>query len=159
MTQMIEHAHKKDELEFAAETSNLVDVQFTEFDVGGIHLGGEPRLREIGGVGIDSDHECRTAPFHFQRVEAGVAAYIEDSLAGEIGWQRVSERAPFALRIVAEKMMRRSLHARQFHVLEPVPQLVNAPLDVLWLPLDARCRCGHSALLRSEERRVGKGVD
>src|SRR4051812_47139962 len=82
VAQMIEHAHEDHEVEGLADRTDVIDVELGELDyiVVAEHLGGEPGLIEIALVAVDAEHAARSAAFHFDRIEAGIAANVENGL-------------------------------------------------------------------------------
>ncbi len=56
MAQVVEHAEEEDDIELLAESSNVVDGELAILDVEIQHLGREPCLGEVIGVGVDADH-------------------------------------------------------------------------------------------------------
>ena len=66
--QMVEHAHEDDDVEAAAERSDVVDGEAPELDIVlAERLGGEPRLGEVAPVAVDAEHEI--GPRRFISIE------------------------------------------------------------------------------------------
>src|SRR5689334_19848125 len=124
MSQVVEHSHEEDEVEFPPEFLQIVDVQLAEFDLDAVYFGGESSLREVTRVGVDADDVRGSPAFHLLRIEPSVTADVEHGLAGEIGRYGMRKRLPLALRVVAEEVMRSGLDAAQVHVLEPVSEFL-----------------------------------
>src|SRR5438105_11838077 len=110
VAQMVEYPKKQHEVETLAERADVIDRELREFDIETGHLGREARLLEIALVVIDREHPRGAAALHFQGIKAGIAADIEDALAGKIGRDRVGEMPPFHRRVVAEKMVGGGFH-------------------------------------------------
>src|SRR5436309_10979162 len=111
MTQMVEDPEEQHEVETLVERADVIDGELREFDIETGHLGREARLLEVTLVVIDREHPRRSAALHFQRIKPGIAADIEDALAGKIGRDRIGEMPPFHRRVIAEKMVGGSFHS------------------------------------------------
>src|SRR4051794_4805721 len=113
-----------------------------KLDIEAEHVRGKSRLREIIGIVVDTDDVGRPAPFHLDRIEAAVAADIEDTLAGEIGGKGMGKTLPFHCGVIAERMIPRRPPPIQIHVVEPRPKR----LDPLTRPVAIQhlaCRRAH----------------
>src|SRR5437016_2313878 len=104
MSQVVQHAHEKHDVKPLSQGGNVVDGQLAKLDVDAGDFRGEPRLGEVPAVGVDADHAVGVAALHLDRVEAGVAADIENGLAAKVPGYGVRKPAPFDRRIVAEEM-------------------------------------------------------
>src|SRR5690348_3981176 len=131
MTKVIEHAHEHDEIEALTELTDVVNRQLAKFDVEAAHPGGKARLRQIFIDGVDADDARCAAALQLHRVETGVAADVEDRVAGEIARNGVGEAAPFDGRIIAEKMLRRGANTVEVEIVKPGAKRVDLPLDFL----------------------------
>src|SRR5438034_10686167 len=119
MTQMVETPKEQHEVETPAERADVIDRELREFDIEAGHLGREARLLEIALVVIDREHPRGSAALHFQRIKPGVAADIEDALAGKIGRNCICEMPPFHRRVIAEKMLGGGIHPVYVEIVEP----------------------------------------
>src|ERR1051326_2977035 len=119
VSQMVKDPEEQHEVEALAECADVIDRELREFDIEAAHLSREARLPEIALVVIDREHARRAAPLHFQRIEPGIAADIEDGLAGEVGRDRIREMPPLYRRIVTEKIVRGGFHPVQVEIVEP----------------------------------------
>ena len=113
MAQVVQHAHEDDEVELLAadEAIDVVDVALHELHVEPELLAGEARLAQIDRVVVDAQHARGAAALHFERIEAAVAADVEHGLAAEIVRHGVLEELPEIGREIAQRMIRRGLHA------------------------------------------------
>src|SRR3546814_18840535 len=98
MAQVIEHAHEQDQIEALREMSDLIDRHLPELYVVSQNLGGERRLGEVAGVGVDTDATGRAAALHRHRVAAAVGAACEHAEAAESGRNGGGARAPLETR-------------------------------------------------------------
>src|SRR5512138_2163897 len=85
VAQMVKDPEEQHEVEALAERADVIDRELRELDIEARDLSREARLPEITLVVIDRQHARRAAPLHFQRIEPGIAADIENALAGEVG--------------------------------------------------------------------------
>src|SRR5512132_3809733 len=127
---MIQYAHQQHDIEPFAEPGDVIDGQLAELDLDLADLCGEASLPEIAVTGIEPDDARGPAPLHLDRVEAGVAANVENGHAGQVLRQAGGDVPPQNGRIVTQKVPRRRLHAGQVDVVEPFPQRSDAALDV-----------------------------
>src|SRR4051812_35487863 len=130
MSQMIEHAHKDDEVKFLADLGKVINRQLAEFYFCIAYLGSELSLREIAIVTIDRDDTIRAASFHFYRIKSSVAADIQHGLARQVTRYRISESAKLVLRIIAEEVIGRGKYTAQVEIVKPVPQLSDTFLNL-----------------------------
>ena len=77
------------------------------------------RLGEIDIVKIDCHHALGPALFHFDGIESGVAADIEDRHTSEVLRNSVLKPLPFRSWIVAQEVIWRGLHTRKRKVVKP----------------------------------------
>src|SRR6476620_3613408 len=105
VAQMVEYPKEQYEVETLAERADVIDRELREFDIEAGHLGCEARLLEIALVVIDREHPRGAAALHLQRIKPGVAADIENTLAGKIGRDRIGEMPPFHRGVIAKKMV------------------------------------------------------
>ena len=129
MAQVVEHAHEEDHIELLPQLGHVVDRELPKLDLETRDFRRQPRLREIAWIKIDPHHAVGSAPFHLQRVEARVAADIEDRAAREVLGNGFLEAPPFDLRVIAQKVARRSLHAIESQVVKPISERMDACLD------------------------------
>src|SRR5690606_35224568 len=125
MAQVVEHSHEDHDVEPLAERAHVIDRELAELDV---HLGDfrrETCLRQIGIIEVEAENAFCAPPLHLDRVETGIAANVENRLSGEVGGYRILEFSPFHMRIVAEKMVRRSGDAIELDIVEPGPELLD----------------------------------
>src|SRR5690606_35541891 len=125
MTQVIEHAHEDHDVKALGKRAHVVDGKLAKLDV---HLGDFRRksgLRQISIVEVEAENALRTPPLHLDRVEAGIAPDVENRLSAEIFRDCILELPPFHMRIVAEKMVRRSGDAVELDIVEPGPELLD----------------------------------
>src|SRR5216683_1614078 len=111
MPQVVEHAHEDDKVE-SLPTNQAVDVvhvALNEVDLQAELGTCEACLTQIGIVVVDPEHSARAAALHLERVEAAIAADVEDALAGQIIRKRVFEELPEVGGKVPQWVVRRSL--------------------------------------------------
>src|SRR5438874_7580768 len=106
MPQMIEDAEKEHDVEASAEGPDVIGRHLGEFDVYADNLRGKPCLPQIIRIDVDSENAGGAPQFHLNRIEPGITADVEHSLAGEIGGDRIGKPPPFDGRIVTEEMAR-----------------------------------------------------
>src|SRR5205085_2311210 len=70
------------------------------------------------------------ALFHLDRIEAGIASDVEHRLAGEVGRHGVGEALPLDVRVVAEEVIGRGLHAGEVDVVKPAAEGTDLAFDV-----------------------------
>src|SRR5258708_30112833 len=117
---MIEHTEKKHDIELLVKCSDVIDGHLCKLDFDAYDISSKARLPQIVGIDIHSQHTCRAARLHLERIEAGIAAYVENRTAAEIGRDRIGEAAPLDCRIVAEKMVWRGHDAApQINIVKP----------------------------------------
>ena len=126
---MIENAHEEHEIKALVERSNFINGKRAKLDIATIHGSGKACLRKIILVAIDAEGTARTSAFHFDTVEAGIAADIKYALARKIVWNKSPELILFDPWIIAKKMIRGRCHALQFHILEPWSKCCNPVRD------------------------------
>src|ERR1044071_9195493 len=122
VAQMVKDPEEQHEVEAFAERADVIDRELRKFDRKSAHLSREARLLEIALVVIDREHARRAAPLHFQRIEPGVAADIENALAGEVSRDRIREMPPLHRRVVTEKMVGGGFHSVQVQIVEPLAE-------------------------------------
>src|SRR5690606_15632719 len=125
MAQVVKNAHEDDDVEPLAKRAHVIDRELAELDV---HLGDfrrETCLRQIGIIEVEAENAFCAPPLHLDRVETGIAANVENRLSGEVGGYRILEFSPFHMRIVAQKMVRRSGDAVELDIVEPGPELLD----------------------------------
>lgn len=130
VAQVIEHAHENDEIELLLQPPHLIDRHLMELDVEARVFGCEACLAQIMRIGIDADDPACIAPLHFQRVEAGIAADIENAAALEVIGDDMPEALPLEPRIVAKEVIGGRLDATDPQVVEPGAELGD-PLSQL----------------------------
>src|SRR5688572_24668575 len=84
MPEVVKHAHENHEVELLTQRADLVNRQFSKLNIGLEHFCREPRLVQILVVEIHRNHAFGSPTFHFERVEAGIAANIQNALPGQI---------------------------------------------------------------------------
>src|SRR3546814_15621931 len=67
----------------------------------------------------------------FQRIEAAVAADVENAFPVQICRQGVGEPPPFHRRIITEEMLRRGRHAMQVDIVKPRPERLGPGAKLL----------------------------
>jgi hypothetical protein len=70
-------------------------------------------------VRIDTYYAGGASPLHLEAVEPGIASDIENCLIRETGGHSIPKTAEFDLRIIAEKVVRRSLNTVKAKVMKP----------------------------------------
>src|SRR5699024_4246258 len=103
VAQMVENAHEQHHVETLAQCRHVIDRKIAELDRAAAAPGRKTRLGEIEIVGIDSQDALRAPTLHLDRVEARIAAYVENGLAGEITRDRMGEFAPLQRRVVTKE--------------------------------------------------------
>src|SRR3981081_2632325 len=76
-SEVIEHAHEQNHIEFLLELIDLVDIQLAELDFGASHVSRKSRLCQVCRVRIDAEYARGAAPLHFDGVKTGVASDVE----------------------------------------------------------------------------------
>src|SRR5690606_18154347 len=110
------------------EAIEVVDLHLTELEVEPEDLGGEAGLREIPRVVIDARYPG--APLgQLERVEARVAADVEDRLPGQVRGKGALDGAPELVVEGPERMVWRGSLAVELEVVEPGPQAVDVASD------------------------------
>src|SRR4051794_30333959 len=102
-----------------------------EFDLRFRDFGGKAGLCQVNLVSVDGHDAFGSATLHLDGVKSGVAADVEDGLAGEIQGNRLGEMPPFILRIISQEMVRRGLNAAKPHVVKPRSNAPDALFDFM----------------------------
>jgi len=92
------------------------------------------------------------AAFHFEGVEAAVAADVEDGGAAEVGGEDVLEGGPLGGGVIAEEVMGSGGDAAELEVVEPGAQLGDAFLDLV-----SGVHCRSCDTRRRSQGRPGRG--
>src|SRR4051812_21941351 len=100
IAQVIEDAHEQHQIEFLAETADVVDRSLVELDVEAEAIGEQPRLTQVERLAVDADDVRRAAPLHLERVEPRVAADLEHRPPGEVRRESMCETAEIRVGIV-----------------------------------------------------------
>ena len=129
MAEMIEHAHKNDEIEFLVEGTDFPDGEAAKIDVGREHIGGKARLREVVFIGIDAENSISAAAFHLDGIEAGVAADIEHGFASQVTRKGVAEALELGAWIISEEVVGCGLDSIEAKIVEPGAERSNALLE------------------------------
>jgi hypothetical protein len=101
MAKVIEDAEEQHDIEPLAQRRDVKNRQLAELELNPAHLGGKAGLVQIVRVRIHGDYALGAAPLHLDRVEAGIAADVEDGPATQISGHRIGEAAPLHRRVVA----------------------------------------------------------
>jgi hypothetical protein len=117
--QVIEDTHKDDQIEALLKSRHIPHRHAKKLDLNLFHLCGKSSLLQIVLIRIDSQNTFGAPPLHFERVEAGVAAYIENRLASQICRNRILESSKFDPRIIAQEMIRSCFDTMDPEIVEP----------------------------------------
>src|SRR5262249_15005281 len=85
----------------------VIDRTLLKIKVDAQSLGGEPCLIQIAIIDIDSQHPAGAAFLHLNRIEAAVAAYVENRGPPQIRRYGIQSLPPFDTGKIAQKMMGR----------------------------------------------------
>src|SRR5438046_9330331 len=102
MPQMIEDPEKEHKVEASAEGPDVIGRHLGKFDVYADNLRGKPCLPQIIRIDVNSENAGGAPQFHLNRIEPGITANDEHSLAGEIGGDRIGKSPPFDHRLIQE---------------------------------------------------------
>src|SRR4051812_33970522 len=130
MPEVIEDAHEEHDVETLLQAPDLEHRQLSKVDVDLADLGGEPRLCQVALVAVDSHHARGAAALHFNGIEPGVTADVEDGAASQIGGDGLGELCPLEARIVSQEMVGRRRNTPQVQIVEPTPEIFDAQPDL-----------------------------
>jgi hypothetical protein len=133
VAEVIKDTHEDDEIESFAESGDIPDGETAELDFDALDLRSEAGLAEVMFVRVDAEDAGGSASLHFERVEACVAADVEDGPAGEVDGDGVAEAREFSLRVVAQEVIRRRLNALEVQVMKPGAERFNLRMECRFL--------------------------
>src|SRR5215469_12472924 len=113
MAQVVQNAHKQDNVELFAQIRDSIDIQFAKLDLCITDLRCKTRLFQITGIRIDTKYASGSAAFHLDRIETRITTDIENGFAAQIGRNRMFEAPPFEARIIAQEVIGGSLNSAE----------------------------------------------
>src|SRR5258706_5684289 len=109
-----------------------------KFDFRFAYFGRKTCLGEVIAVDIDGHDPGGAASLHFNRVEAPVAADVQDTAAPDLVRNGSGETCPFGRRIIAERMIGSRFYPVEIDIVKPCPERLDPFLHDGAVDLSAR---------------------